>query len=125
MSQKTILVIDDEPTNIDVIKNVLADKYKIKAATSGEKALIAAAKAPVPDLILLDIMMPGMNGYDVCRALKRQPETRAIPVVFLSAKVTADEQRQGMETGAVAYLTKPIDPLSVTHTVDMLLSGYL
>lgn len=125
MSQKTILVVDDEPTNIDVIKNVLQDNYKIKAAIKGEKALSVAAKTPVPDLILLDIMMPEMDGYQVCRQLKSNPVTRSIPVIFLSAKVTADEQRQGMETGAIAYLTKPVDPQTLTETVDVVLSGLL
>jgi putative two-component system response regulator len=120
--QKTILVVDDEPTNIDVIKNVLQDGYKIKAAINGTKALAAAAKLPLPDLILLDIMMPELDGYEVCRRLKANPETRRIPVVFLSAKVTPDEQRRGMEMGAVAYLTKPVDPQSLLDTIDVVLS---
>lgn len=122
MDQKTILVVDDEPGNIDVIKNVLQDSYKIKAAINGTKALAAAAKLPMPDLILLDIMMPEMDGYQVCRQLKANAATRSIPVVFLSAKVSADEQRQGMEMGAVAYLTKPVDPPSLLDTLDMVFS---
>jgi len=125
MRQKTILVVDDEPSNIDVIKNILQDSYKIKAAINGEKALAATTKTPTPDLILLDIMMPEMDGYQVCRKLKLNAETRGIPVVFLSAKVTADEQRQGMESGAIAYLTKPIDPQSLIETVDIVLSGLM
>lgn len=122
MDQKTILVVDDEPGNIDVIKNVLQDSYKIKAAISGTRALAAAAKLPAPDLILLDIMMPEMDGYQVCRELKANPATRAIPVVFLSAKISMDEQRRGMEMGAVAYLTKPVDPQSLLDTMEMVLS---
>lgn len=122
MDQKTILVVDDEPGNIDLIKNVLQDSYKIKAAITGSKALAAAAKQPLPDLILLDIMMPEMDGYQACRELKANPATRAIPVVFLSAKVSMDEQRRGMEMGAIAYLTKPVDPQSLLDTIDTVLS---
>ncbi len=122
MDQKTVLVVDDEPGNIDVIKNVLQDRHKIKAAINGTKALAAAEKLPMPDLILLDIMMPEMDGYQVCRQLKANAATRSIPVVFLSAKVSADEQRQGMEMGAVAYLTKPVDPQSLLDTLDMVFS---
>lgn len=122
MEQKTILVVDDEPGNIDVIKNALQHDYKIKAAINGTKALAAAAKLPLPDVILLDIMMPEMDGYQVCRQLKANEATRSIPVVFLSAKVSADEQRQGMEMGAMAYLTKPVDPQSLLDTLDTVLS---
>lgn len=122
MEQKTILVVDDEPGNIDVIKNALQHDYKIKAAINGTKALAAAAKLPLPDVILLDIMMPEMDGYQVCRQLKANELTRTIPVVFLSAKVSADEQRQGMEMGAVAYLTKPVQPQSLLDTLDTVLS---
>jgi len=70
----------------------------------------------------MDIMMPEMDGYEVCRQLKANPETRRIPVVFLSAKVTPDEQRRGMEMGALAYLTKPVDPQSLLDTMEMVLS---
>jgi CheY-like chemotaxis protein len=119
MEQKTILVIDDEPGNIDVIKNILADSYKVKASITGAKGLVAATKTPTPDVILLDIMMPEMDGYSVCRQLKSNPATRSIPVVFLSSKVTADEKRQGMGMGAVAYLTKPVDPQMLLETIDI------
>jgi len=122
VNQKTILVVDDEPSNIDVIKNVLQSDYKIKAAINGEKALMVAAKSPAPDLILLDIMMPGIDGYQVCRELKTNSATRHIPVVFLSAKVSPDQQRQGLELGAVAYITKPLDPQTLIDTVDLLLN---
>ncbi len=122
VDQKTILVVDDESSNIDVIKNILQQDYKIKAAINGEKALAVAAKLPAPDLILLDIMMPGLDGYEVCRALKTNPATRQIPVVFLSAKVTQDQQRQGIELGAVAYITKPVEPQILIDTVDLVLT---
>lgn len=120
MSQKTILVVDDEPTNIDVIKNILQSDYKIKAAINGEKALAIASKVPAPDLILLDIMMPGIDGYKVCKELKLNPATRSIPVAFLSAKVSPDEQRQGLELGAAAYITKPVEPSALLDTIDLL-----
>lgn len=122
MTQKTILVVDDEATNIDVIKNVLDTDFKVKAAINGERALSAAAKMPAPDLILLDIMMPGMDGYQVCKALKRDPATRNIPVIFVSAKVSPDEKRQGMELGAIAYLAKPVEPESLIELVDIVLN---
>lgn len=122
MTEKTILVVDDETSNIDIVKNVLSNKYKIKAATSGERAIMVAQKAPQPDLILLDIMMPGMDGYQACKQLKLNPQTRNIPVIFVSAKVTPDEKQRGMDIGALAYVTKPIQPNDLIETVDTIIS---
>jgi len=120
--EKTILVVDDEASNIDIIKNALPAEYKIKAATNGERALVVAEKAPQPDLILLDIMMPGIDGYQVCQRLKLNPTTRPIPVIFVSAKVSADEKQRGMGMGALAYVTKPIEPDELRETVDSIMS---
>ena len=85
-ARKTILVVDDTPTNIGVISGVLKDRFKTRVATNGEKALAIAGADGKPDLILLDIAMPGMDGYEVCRRLKAAAETRDIPVIFLTLK---------------------------------------
>jgi len=106
----TVLVVDDTPDNLALMSTLLKDDYKVKVANGGEKALkIAASEAP-PDLILLDIMMPDMDGYEVCRRLKRDPKTMAIPVIFLTAKAEMEDERKGLELGAVDYVTKPISP---------------
>ncbi len=108
--KKTILVVDDIPENIDVLYNVLKADYKIKTVLNGEKALkIAGGKNP-PDLILLDIMMPEMDGYEVCRRLKEKEETNEIPVIFVTAKSAVKDEVKGLELGAVDYITKPISP---------------
>jgi cyclic di-GMP phosphodiesterase len=120
VNQKTILVVDDEAGNIDIIKNILGNDYKIKAAINGDIALKIVSKAPAPDLILLDIMMPGMDGYEVCQKLKSNVDTRSIPVIFLSAKISEDEKMQGMAMGAMAYLTKPLDPDDLINTLELI-----
>jgi len=105
----TILVVDDVPGNIDVLTAVLRGDYKIKAATSGDKAL-ALAQTFHPDLILLDVMMPGMDGYEVCRRLKSDPRTRDIPVIFVTALSDEGNEEEGFAAGGVDYITKPISP---------------
>lgn len=103
----TILVVDDTPDNISVLRGILAADYSIKIANSGILALEIVA-AQLPDLILLDVMMPGMDGYEVCRLLKADPLTRAIPVIFITAKTESEDEVQGLSLGAVDYLTKPV-----------------
>ena len=118
-TKHTILAIDDTPENLTLINGLLKDSYKVKVANSGERGLTLAVTAPLPDLILLDIMMPGMDGWEVCRRLKAEPATRDIPVIFLTARVDADDERLGLELGAVDYVTKPINPpvlLARVHT---------
>jgi len=105
--QKLVLIVDDTPTNIGVISGVLKDSFKTKVATNGEKALVIAAGGEKPDLILLDVMMPGMDGYEVCRRLKANPATHDIPVIFLTAKTDAADEEKGFEVGAVDYVHKP------------------
>ena len=105
--RKTILIVDDTPTNIGMISSVLKNSFRTKVATNGEKALVLAAAADRPDLILLDITMPGMDGYEVCRRLKADPATSGIPVIFLTAKTEDDDERQGFDVGAVDYVHKP------------------
>ncbi|MES2297473.1 MAG: two-component system response regulator [Pseudomonadota bacterium] len=110
LQKKTILLVDDAPDNLVLMNDMLKDLYKVKIANSGEKALRIARSDTRPDLILLDIMMPEMDGYEVCRRLQADPATRDIPVIFLTAKVETDDEQQGLDVGAVDYLTKPIRP---------------
>jgi len=106
VASKLILIVDDTPTNLGVVSGVLKDLYRTKVATNGEKALVLAASEK-PDLILLDVMMPGMDGYEVCRRLKANPLTRDIPVIFLTAKISAVDEEIGFGVGAVDYIHKP------------------
>lgn len=106
-----ILIVDDEKVNRKVLISLLEERYELLAAKDGAQALQLAASKP--DLILLDIIMPGMDGYDVCRALKNTPETAQIPVVFITTKSTAEEEATGLELGAVDYISKPFSPAIV------------
>ena len=110
LRQKLVLVVDDTPTDIAVISGVLKDSFRIKVATSGNKALAIARASDKPDLILLDVVMPGMDGYEVCRHLKATPATREIPVIFLTAVTDAANEEKGFEVGAVDYIHKPFSP---------------
>lgn len=104
-----ILVVDDEPTNLQLLRYILEEKYRLMFATDGAKAL-QLAREQHPDLILMDIMMPVMNGYDTVRALKADPATRHIPVIFVTAMSEVEDEALGFEIGAVDYLTKPVSP---------------
>lgn len=115
--RKTVLVVDDTPANITVIVGVLRDSYRTKIATSGSKALLLARAEDKPDLILLDVMMPEMDGYDVCRQLKADPATAAIPIIFLTAKSDVDAEAAGLRLGAVDYVRKPFSPAIIAARV--------
>ena len=106
-SRPVILVVDDTPDNISLLSGLLKEQYKVKVATNGEKALLVAKASP-PDLILLDIMMPVMDGYETCRRLKEDEELRNVPVIFLTAKEEVEDENLGFDLGAVDYITKPI-----------------
>ncbi|BFM39246.1 two-component system response regulator [Synechocystis sp. LKSZ1] len=106
----TLLVVDDTPDNLAFMSGLLKDFYRVKIANNGEKALKIAQTLPSPDLILLDIMMPGMDGYEVCFRLKANPATQSIPVIFLTAKAEMEDEQKGLELGAADYLTKPVSP---------------
>jgi len=106
-SEKLILIVDDTPTNIGAISGALKDFYKTKVATTGQKALALVAAEEKPDLILLDVMMPEMDGYEVCQRLKADAATREIPVIFLTGQTSADDETHGFEVGAVDYVHKP------------------
>ena len=109
-AQATLLVVDDTPENLELMSGLLKDLYRVRVANSGERALRLATADPAPDLVLLDVMMPGIDGYEVCRRLKADPATANIPVIFLTAKAEIDDERHGLELGAVDYITKPISP---------------
>ncbi len=103
-----ILVVDDAPQNLALMDDLLSDDYAVKVAPNGMRALKIAGTAPRPDLILLDIMMPDMDGYEVCRQLKDAVDTRDIPVIFLTARGQVADEQRGFDVGAVDYITKPI-----------------
>lgn len=113
----TVLVVDDTPDNLSLMSNLLRTDYKVKLATSGERALQIVAGESKPDLILLDIMMPEMDGYEVLRRLQFNPDTEDIPVIFLTAMAGAEDESVGLELGAVDYITKPINPAIVMARV--------
>ena len=117
LPQKLILVVDDTPINIGVITGALKDSFATKVATSGEKALAIASAKEKPDLILLDVMMPEMDGYEVCRRLKANPDTRDIPVIFLTSQTDAEDETKGFEVGAVDYIHKPFSAAVVKARV--------
>jgi putative two-component system response regulator len=119
----SVLVVDDTPENIDVLVGILRDDYKLKVARSGKQALRIIHTQP-PDLILLDLMMPEMDGYEVCRRLKDDATTRHIPVIFVTARLDADAELAGLEMGAVDYITKPVSAPIVRARVRTHLALY-
>jgi putative two-component system response regulator len=119
-----ILVVDDTPENIDLLLEILKDDYKVRAAINGEQALKIARLRVAPDLILLDVMMPGIDGFEVCRQLKSDPTTNHIPIIFVTAKITTSDEIEGFSLGAVDYITKPISPPVVLARVKTQLALY-
>ena len=116
--KKVVLVVDDAPANIRVVNEILRASYRVRVATNGEKALELASESPGPDLILLDVVMPGMNGYEVCERLKASPDTRDIPVIFLTGQTETADETRGFETGAVDYIHKPFSAAVVAARVQ-------
>ena len=118
-ANKTILIVDDSPENLTILSELLQPLYQVRAATSGQRALRIAGAAPHPDLILLDVMMPEMDGYQVFQHLRDDAATRDIPVIFVTAMNSSEAEMRGLAVGAVDYITKPIDPpivLARIHT---------
>ncbi|MGX5200894.1 GGDEF domain-containing response regulator [Aliikangiella sp. IMCC44632] len=113
-----ILIVDDMPANVQMLAYCIKDQYRIKVANSGAKCLEMVKSTPLPDLILLDVDMPDLDGYEVCRQLKTNAKTNDIPVVFVTAKDTEQEEEFGLEVGAVDYITKPISPAIVRARVS-------
>jgi len=112
-----ILIVDDTPANIHVLAEALGDNYDIRIATDGQMALELSNSHEKPDIILLDIMMPGMDGYEVCRRLRDNAETRDIPVIFVTALLESENEIHGLGMGAIDYITKPIIPSIVNLRV--------
>ncbi|WP_288843314.1 HD-GYP domain-containing protein [uncultured Deefgea sp.] len=119
--RRTILLVDDTPNNLTVLNAILKDQYKVRIANNGEQALRLAERLPLPDLILLDVMMPGMDGFEVCRNLKKNTITADIPVIFLTAKTQEIDEINGFNVGAADYLHKPLSPAIVLIRVRNIL----
>ena len=121
--QQTILIVDDSAENIDILDAILRPHYLVRVATNGERAL-EIAQSRQPDIILLDIMMPGIDGYEVCRRLKEDPKTSSIPVIFITTKGDVEDEKKGFESGAADYITKPISPPIVEARIRTHLALY-
>jgi two-component system sensor histidine kinase/response regulator len=115
--KRTILVIDDTPEDIAILNEELKVDYRVQAATDHEAAMNIVRSTPPPDLILLDILMPGMDGYQLCRELKAEPSTRNIPVIFVTVKDAVENEAAGFAVGCVDYITKPVNPVLVKARV--------
>ena len=116
-TQATILIVDDTPENLAVLSEVLQPTWRVRAANSGRRALQIATSDMPPDLILLDVMMPEMDGYDVIGQLKGDPRTAEIPVIFVTAMDSTEDEERGLDHGAVDYITKPLRPAIVRARV--------
>ncbi|EKE16655.1 MAG: hypothetical protein ACD_10C00870G0003 [uncultured bacterium] len=115
--QKTILIVDDTPQNLTILGELLRPNFHVRAANSGDRALRAVHMAPHPDLVLLDVMMPGMDGYEVLRRMQEDESTQDIPVIFITAMSSSDDEQRGLALGAVDYITKPFNPAIVLARV--------
>lgn len=124
LTRQSILVVDDTPDNLELLAQTLKDEYRVRVATNGEKALQIACSSEPPDLILLDILMPGMSGLEVCRRLKANPDRRDIPVIFVTGMNADTDEELGLALGAVDYITKPISPAIVRARVRTHLALY-
>lgn len=117
MEKHRLLIVDDTPVNLKILNNVLCDKYEVVLANNGQEALRLVHRQ-IPDMILLDVMMPEMNGFEVCRILKEQEALKDIPVIFLTALVEEADEARGFEAGAVDYITKPFKPAILLHRIS-------
>ncbi len=114
----TVLIVDDMATNIQTLSSILIERYNIKVATNGAKAIEVANMDDKPDIILLDIIMPQMDGYEVCEKLKQNPQTAKIPIIFVTAKDDSEDEEKGFSYGAVDYITKPFKPSTILARVQ-------
>ncbi|MGN7611546.1 HD-GYP domain-containing protein [Magnetococcales bacterium HHB-1] len=124
INKPSILIVDDTTVNIDILKELLSPFYRVLAATNGEIALKIANSAHPPDLILLDVMMPELDGYEVCRRLKAREQTAHIPIIFVTAKSNVDDETFGFSLGAADYIAKPISPPTVLARIRTHLALY-
>ncbi|MDK2980918.1 MAG: cyclic di-GMP phosphodiesterase [Chloroflexota bacterium] len=120
----TVLIVDDTPENIDILVGILKEQYQLKVATGGRAALDILAEKHKPDLVLLDIMMPEIDGYQVCQTIKADPAARKIPVIFVTAMDDEEDETKGFAYGAVDYITKPVSPPIVLARVATQLALY-
>jgi cyclic di-GMP phosphodiesterase len=116
--KQTILVIDDTPDNIALMTELLEGRYRVKVANGGQRGLNVAEQVPCPDLILLDVMMPDIDGYAVCKKLKSEASTRDVPIIFLTALADHADEELGLQLGAVDYITKPFNPAIVLARIN-------
>lgn len=122
MAKKLILAVDDNPAGVGALRQILIQKgYDVATAMSGEEAIEYLAKR-VPDLVLLDVAMPGLSGYDVCRKIREDPRTASVPVIFLTGKGGARDMKEGTAAGSDLYLTKPILSTRLTSMLEMFLT---
>jgi len=122
-SKKTILIVDDESDILEFISyNLNKEGFNVHSAKSGNEALGIISDI-IPDLVLLDVMLPGINGFEVCQKIKNAPETSHIPVIFLTAKKTREDEERGHDVGAAAYITKPFKSAMVMGTIEKLLQN--
>jgi CheY-like chemotaxis protein len=124
LSDCTVLVVDDTEANIDILMEMLGEEYDVTVAMDGEDALDTVVEDS-PDLILLDIMMPDIDGFEVCRRLKDNPDTSSIPIIFLSALSEDEEKQKGLDLGAVDFITKPFYPAEIQTKVEQHLLAYI
>lgn len=118
---KTIYLVDDEPHNLHIAHNILSEKYKLKAATNGQKCLQLLEKSPLPDLILLDVMMPEMDGFEVLERIKSELSFAAIPVIMVSGSSCEIDKEKAQTLGAAAFITKPVEPESLKKVISSLI----
>jgi putative two-component system response regulator len=121
INKKTILIVDDAAENIDVLSGLLSPLYNIKAASNGRNALKIALSGIKIDLILLDVIMPDMNGFKVCAELKSDIITKNIPVIFISSKDEIHDKLDGYDAGGSNYISKPIDPVFTLKTIKSII----
>jgi putative two-component system response regulator len=115
LSECTVLIVDDTEANIDILMEIL-EEYDLVVAMDGESAL-ETVEEELPALILLDVLMPDIDGFEVCKRLKSSPETAAVPIIFLSALSEDEEKQKGLDLGAVDFITKPFDPSEIQTKV--------
>ncbi len=116
-AKKIVLIVDDAPANLAVLTQILKEPYQVRAAKNGALALKIAHAPTPPDVILLDVEMPDMDGYEVCEKLKSDEATRTIPVIFVTGHADPEQQAKGMALGAVGYVSKPVEPAVVLDKV--------
>jgi len=115
--KRTVLIVDDDPINVMVLSDVLERDYVVRSTTNPEEALALALQEPQPDCILLDVVMPSLDGYEICSQLKKRSETQAIPVIFITSRTETEDEALGFEIGAVDYIAKPFSPPLVMSRV--------